>query len=66
MFCNDLYFKTWFCNWKKGSDIEKIKNKLSALTTNEVNLNIKEVKKPETNSYLVAENIAQQLVKSFL
>ena len=48
---------------KKGSDIEKIKGKLSSLTTNEVILNIKEVKKPETNSYLVAENIAQQLVK---
>ena len=48
---------------KKGSDIEKIKNKLSGLTSNEVNLNIKEVKKPETNSFLVAENIAQQLVK---
>ena len=48
---------------EKGSDIEKIKNKLSALTTNEVNLNIKEVKKPETNGFLVAENIAQQLVK---
>ena len=48
---------------KKGSDIEKIKNKLSAFTKNEVVLNIKEVKKPETNSYLVAENIAQQLVK---
>ena len=48
---------------KKGSDIEKIKNKLSNLTANEVVLNIKEVKKPETNSYLVAENIAQQLVK---
>ena len=48
---------------KKGSDIEKIKNKLSKLTTNDVTLNIKEVKKPETNSYLVAENIAQQLVK---
>ena len=48
---------------KKGSDIEKIKNKLSKFTKNEVNLNIKEVKKPETNSYLVAENIAQQLVK---
>ena len=42
---------------------EKIKNKLSQLTKNEVNLNIKEVKKPETNSFLVAENIAQQLVK---
>ena len=48
---------------KKGSDIEKIKGKLSNLTTNEVVLNIKEVKKPETNGYLVAENIAQQLVK---
>ena len=48
---------------KKGSDIEKIKNKLSKFTTNEVTLNIKEVKKPETNSYLVAENIAQQIVK---
>ena len=48
---------------KKGSDIEKIKKKLSKLTSNEVTLNIKEVKKPETNSYLVAENIAQQLVK---
>ena len=48
---------------KKGSDIEKIKGKLSKITSNEVNLNIKEVKKPETNSFLVAENIAQQLVK---
>ena len=48
---------------KKGSDIEKIKGRLSKLTSNEVVLNIKEVKKPETNSYLVAENIAQQLVK---
>jgi len=48
---------------KKGSDIEKIKKKISNLTDHEVTLNIKEVKKPELNSYLVAENIAQQLVK---
>ena len=48
---------------KKGSDIDKIKNNLSKFTKNEVALNIKEVKKPETNAYLVAENIAQQLVK---
>ena len=48
---------------KKGSDIEKIKEKLSRLTTNEVNLNIKEVKKPAPTSYLVAENLSQQLVK---
>ena len=48
---------------KKGSDIEKIKKKLSKLTSDQVFLNIKEIKKPELNSYLVAENIAQQLVK---
>ena len=48
---------------KKGSDIEKIKKRLSKLTSDQVFLNIKEIKKPELNSYLVAENIAQQLVK---
>ena len=48
---------------KKGSDIDKIKNNLSKFTSNEVTLNIKEIKKPELNSNLVAENIAQQLVK---
>ena len=48
---------------KKGSDIEKIKNNLSKISNTEVSLNIKEVKRPELNAYLVAENIAQQLVK---
>ena len=48
---------------KKGSDIEKIKKNLSKISNTEVSLNIKEVKRPELNSYLVAENIAQQLVK---
>ena len=48
---------------KKGSDVEKIKRNLSKISSSEVSLNIKEVKKPELNSYLVAENIAQQLVK---
>ena len=48
---------------KKGSDIDKIKKSLSKISNAEVSLNIKEVKKPELNSYLVAENIAQQLVK---
>ena len=48
---------------KKGSDIEKIKKKLSKLTSSEIFLNIKEIKKPELNAYLVAENISQQLVK---
>jgi len=48
---------------KKGSDIEKIKKNLSKISSSEISLNIKEVKKPELNAYLVAENIAQQLVK---
>ena len=48
---------------KKGSDVEKIKQKLSKISRSEVSLNIKEIKKPELNAYLVAENIAQQLVK---
>ena len=48
---------------KKGSDIEKIKKSLSKISSSEISLNIKEVKKPELNAYLVAENIAQQLVK---
>ena len=48
---------------KKGSDIDKIKKSLSKISDTEVSLNIKEVKRPELNSYLVAENIAQQLGK---
>ena len=48
---------------KKGSDIEKIKKNLSKISNTEISLNIKEVKRPELNAYLVAENIAQQLVK---
>ena len=49
---------------KKGADIEKIKkNVLKVSKDSEVTINIKEIKKPELNSYLVAENIATQLVK---
>ena len=49
---------------KKGADIEKIKsNVLKISKDSEVTINIKEIKKPEINSYLVAENIATQLVK---
>jgi len=48
---------------KKGSDIDKIKKNLAKISSTEISLNIKEVKKPELNAYLVAENIAQQLVK---
>ncbi len=48
---------------KKGSDVDKIKKNLSKISNSEISLNIKEVKKPELNAFLAAENIAQQLVK---
>ncbi|MBI04722.1 MAG: 30S ribosomal protein S3 [Pelagibacteraceae bacterium] len=48
---------------KKGADIETLKNKLSKLTNLEVFLDIKEVRKPEVEAKLVAENIANQLEK---
>ena len=48
---------------KKGSDVDKIKKNLSKISSSEISLNIKEIKKPELNAFLVAENISQQLVK---
>ncbi len=46
---------------KKGADIEKLRSDLAARTGSEVSLNIVEVRKPEIDAVLVAENIAQQL-----
>jgi small subunit ribosomal protein S3 len=46
---------------KKGQDIEKLRTELAKLTGSEVHLNIVEIRKPEIEAVLVAENIAQQL-----
>ena len=46
---------------KKGADIEKLKSDVQKYTTDEVHLNIVEIRKPEIDAKLVAENIAQQL-----
>ncbi|MEQ8818338.1 MAG: 30S ribosomal protein S3 [Thalassobaculum sp.] len=46
---------------KKGSDIEKLRLELSKMTGTDVALNIVEIRKPEIDAKLVAENIAQQL-----
>ena len=48
---------------KKGADIETLKQDLSKLSNLEVFLDIKEVRKPEVEAKLVAENIASQLEK---
>jgi small subunit ribosomal protein S3 len=46
---------------KKGSEIEKLKKDLEGLTNREIILNILEVRKPEIDAQLVAENVALQL-----
>jgi small subunit ribosomal protein S3 len=48
---------------KKGADIEKLRQELSAKTGGDVHLNIVEIRKPELDATLVADNIAQQLVR---
>ena len=48
---------------KKGADIEDLKTKLTKLSNLEVFLDIKEIRKPEVEAKLVAENIATQLEK---
>jgi small subunit ribosomal protein S3 len=46
---------------RKGQEIEKIKEELAKLTGKEILLDIQEVKKPEIEAQLVAENVALQL-----
>ena len=46
---------------KKGADIDKLKKQLQAMTGSEVSLNIVEIRKPEVDSKLVAQGIADQL-----
>ena len=46
---------------KKGVDIEKLRSQVSKMTESEVHLNIVEIRKPEIEAQLVAENVAQQL-----
>jgi len=46
---------------KKGADIEKLRSALQSMTGSEVHLNIVEIRKPEIDATLVAENIASQL-----
>ena len=46
---------------KKGADIEKIRSEIAKMTHAEVSLNIIEIRKPEIDAKLVADNIASQL-----
>ena len=46
---------------KGGSEVDKIKEELKKLTDKDIQINIFEVKRPETDAKLVGESIAQQL-----
>lgn len=46
---------------KKGAEIEKLKEELSHLTSREIYINIHEVRRPDLDGQLVAENVALQL-----
>src|SRR6187549_3436468 len=46
---------------RKGAEIDKLKEELSKLTGKEIYVDIMEIKQPETDAQLVAENVALQL-----
>jgi small subunit ribosomal protein S3 len=48
---------------KKGSEVEKLRKELKEMTGKEISIDIKEIRKPEIDAQLVAENIALQLEK---
>ena len=48
---------------KKGADIEKLRSQLARMTDGDVKLNIVEIRKPEVDAKLVAQGIADQLIR---
>lgn len=46
---------------KKGAEVDKLKEELQRLTSQEIQVNIHEIKRPELDAYLVAENVVRQL-----
>ena len=46
---------------KKGADIEKLRQQIATMTKSDVSLNIVEIRKPEVDSKLVAQGVADQL-----
>ncbi|MEQ8329634.1 MAG: 30S ribosomal protein S3 [Longimicrobiales bacterium] len=46
---------------KRGSEVDKLRDELAVLTSSEISVNVEEIKRPEVDAYLVAENVAHQL-----
>ena len=48
---------------KRGAEVDKLRDELAQLTGKEAAINVEEIKRPETSSQLVADNIAHQLMQ---
>lgn len=48
---------------KKGAEVDKLKKQIQKFTSKQIGINIKEIRKSETDAQLVAENVAMQLEK---
>lgn len=46
---------------RRGEEVERLKGELQTLTNKEIQINIKEVKKPEMDARLVGDNLARQI-----
>jgi small subunit ribosomal protein S3 len=51
---------------KKGEDIDKLRTQVSKLMGIPVHISVEEIRKPETDAYLVAVNVAQQLERRIM
>jgi small subunit ribosomal protein S3 len=48
---------------KRGAEVDKLRDELAQLTGKTVGINVEEIKRPELEAQLVAENVAHQLMQ---
>ena len=48
---------------KRGAEVDKLRDELAQLTDKEIGINVEEIKRPELEAQLVAENVAHQLTQ---
>jgi len=48
---------------KRGAEVDKLRDELAQLTSKDIAINVEEIKRPETDAQLVADNVAHQLTQ---
>ncbi len=48
---------------KRGTEVDKLRDELAQLTSKEIGINVEEIKRPELDAQLVADNVAHQLAQ---